>query len=171
VLGFFYSRSVQHFSENVYDPDFSTIFGGVPPEIIFGTPLVDGKYSLSGRGRGADEQVAGFVDATFAITPRLKATAGVRVAHTRFEGNSLFQGPVSGEQLQPQQSVGETPVTPKFALNWQASPRCCSTAQSPRAIGSAGPMRRFPCRRARRSVRVRLFQRARYLQVGQPVEL
>ncbi|EGD58716.1 TonB-dependent receptor [Novosphingobium nitrogenifigens DSM 19370] len=122
VLGFFYSRSVQHFSENVYDPDFSMIFGGVPPEIIFGTPLVDGKYSLSGRGRGADEQVAGFVDATFAITPTLKVTAGVRVAHTRFEGNSLFQGPVSGEQLQPQQSVGETPVTPKFALNWQASP-------------------------------------------------
>jgi outer membrane receptor protein involved in Fe transport len=46
----------------------------------------------------------------------------VRVAHTRFEGSSLFDGPVSGYQLQNNQSVSETPVTPKFALNWQATP-------------------------------------------------
>ena len=122
VLGAFYSKSVQHFSEAVADPDFAALFGGVPPQFIFGVPLVDGLYSLQGYGRGADEQIAGFGEATFALTPELKATAGLRVTHTRFEGNSLFQGPVSGYQLQTPQSVSETPVTPKFALNWQSTP-------------------------------------------------
>jgi len=122
VLGVFFSKSVQHFSENVYDPNFAEMFGGAPPEVVFGTGLVNGVYSLSGAGRGADQQIAGFGDATFAITPTLKATAGVRVARTRFEGNSLFQGPVSGTELQAPQSVSETPVTPKFALNWQSTP-------------------------------------------------
>ncbi|WP_428334609.1 TonB-dependent receptor [Novosphingobium sp.] len=122
VLGAFYAKSVQHFSEAVADPYFADLFGGVPPQFIFGTPLVDGLYSLQGSGRGADEQIAGFGEATFAFTPTLKATAGLRVTHTKFDGNSLFQGPVSGYQLQSPQSVRETPVTPKFALNWQSSP-------------------------------------------------
>ena len=121
VVGAFYSKSVQHFTENVLDPNFADLFGGVPPQYIFGTPLVDGRYSLSGAGRGADEQIAGFADATLALTQTLKATAGLRVAHTRFEGNSLFQGPVSGYQLQSPQAVSETPVTPKFALDWQTT--------------------------------------------------
>ena len=122
VLGVFYSKSVQHFTENVVDPNFADLFGGAPPEVVFGTPLVDGRYSLSGYGRGADEQIAGFGETSYAITPELKATAGLRVAHTKFEGNSLFQGPVSGYQLQAPQTVSETPVTPKFGLNWQTTP-------------------------------------------------
>ncbi|NMN05524.1 MULTISPECIES: TonB-dependent receptor [unclassified Novosphingobium] len=122
VLGGFYAKSVQHFGEQVYDPNFADIFGGVPPEVVLGTPLVDGKYSLAGDGRGADAQIAGFAEGSLKLTDTLKVTAGVRVAHTRFEGNSLFQGPVSGYQLQNNQSVSENPVTPKFALNWQATP-------------------------------------------------
>ena len=122
VIGLFHSQSVQRFSEKVTDPNFSDLFGGAPPEVVFGTPLVDGVYSLYGYGRGADEQTAVFGDATFALTPELKATAGLRVARTRFEGDSLFEGPVSGYQLQPLQAVSETPVTPKFALTWQAVP-------------------------------------------------
>jgi outer membrane receptor protein involved in Fe transport len=122
VVGAFYAKSVQHFTENVLDPNFADLFGGIPPQFIFGTPLVDGLYSLSGAGRGADEQIAGFGDATLALTPTFKATAGLRVARTRFEGNSLFQGPVSGYQLQTPQAVSETPVTPKFGLDWQTTP-------------------------------------------------
>jgi outer membrane receptor protein involved in Fe transport len=142
-LGVFYSKSVQHFTENVVDPHFADLFGGVPPELIFGTPLVDGIYSLSGYGRGADDQIAGFGDATFAITPALKATAGLRVARTRFEGNSLFQGPVSGYQLQTPQTVSETPVTPKFGLEWQTSPALlvyASAAKGYRIGGTNAPV-------------------------------
>jgi iron complex outermembrane recepter protein len=122
VLGVFFAKSVQHFSENVLDPDFASIFGGIPPEVIFGVPLIEGKYSLSGYGRGADQQIAGFAEGTFAIMPQLKLTGGLRVAHTRFEGSSLFDGPVSGYQLQTAQKVTESPVTPKVSLNWQAAP-------------------------------------------------
>jgi outer membrane receptor protein involved in Fe transport len=143
VLGAFYSKSVQHFTENVADPHFADLFGGVPPQFIFGTPLVDGLYSLSGYGRGADEQIAGFADATFAFTPALKASAGLRVARTKFAGNSLFQGPVSGYQLQTPQSVSETPVTPKFGLDWQASPALlvyASAAKGYRIGGTNAPV-------------------------------
>jgi len=143
VVGAFYSKSVQHFSENVYDPNFADMFGGAPPEVVFGTPLVDGVYSLSGYGRGADEQIAGFADGTFAVTPQLKASAGLRVAHTRFEGNSLFQGPVSGYQLQTPQSVSETPVTPKFGIDWQTSPSLllyASAAKGYRIGGTNAPV-------------------------------
>jgi outer membrane receptor protein involved in Fe transport len=122
VVGAFFSKSVQHFEEDVLDPDFSSIFGGVPPELIFGVPLVQGKYSLSGFGRGSDEQLAGFAEGTFAITPTLKLTGGLRVSHTKFEGSSLFDGPVSGFQLQTPQKVTESPVTPKVSVNWQATP-------------------------------------------------
>ncbi|GHD01508.1 TonB-dependent receptor [Novosphingobium pokkalii] len=122
VVGGFFAKSVQHFAERVYDPGFADIFGGIPPEVVLGAPLVDGLYSLAGNGRGADEQLAGFAEGSLKLTDTLKVTAGVRVAHTRFEGSSLFDGPVSGYQLQNNQSVSETPVTPKFALNWQATP-------------------------------------------------
>ena len=122
VIGGFYAKSVQHFGEDVYDPNFSDIFGGLPPEVVLGAPLVNGIYSLSGTGRGTDEQLAGFAEASLKLTDTLKVTAGVRVAHTKFEGSSHFQGPVSGDQPQPNQSVSENPVTPKFALNWQATP-------------------------------------------------
>ncbi|WP_408589884.1 TonB-dependent receptor [Novosphingobium sp.] len=122
VLGAFYAKSVQHFRENVVDPDFGSIFGGIPPEVIFGVPLVDGQYSLAGSGRGADEQLAGFAEGTFAITPQLKITAGLRVSHTKFEGASVFDGPVSGLQLQLPQQVTENPITPKVSVNWQATP-------------------------------------------------
>lgn len=122
VLGAFYAKSVQRFEEDVLDPDFASIFGGIPPEFIFGVPLVDGQYSLSGFGRGSDEQIAGFAEGTFALTPELKFTAGLRVSHTKFEGSSLFDGPVSGFQLQTPQKVSENPITPKVSVNWQATP-------------------------------------------------
>lgn len=143
VLGAFYAKSVQHFTEHVDDANFADIFGGVPPQLIFGTPLVDGRYSLAGAGRGGDEQVAGFADATLAITPALKATAGLRVAHTNFTGNSLFQGPVSGYQLQSPQSISETPITPKFGINWQATPALMlylSAAKGYRIGGTNAPV-------------------------------
>lgn len=148
VLGVFYSKSVQHFSEDVQDPYFADIFGGVPPEVVLGTPLVGGTSSLAGAGRGADEQIAGFADGTFAITPKLKASAGLRVAHTKFSGNSLFQGPVSGYQLQPSQSVSESPVTPKFGLDWQASPAVMfyvSAAKGYRIGGTNAPVPQAVC--------------------------
>jgi iron complex outermembrane recepter protein len=143
VAGVFYSKSVQHFSENVYDPKFADMFGGVPPEVVFGTPLVDGVYSLSGAGRGEDEQIAGFADATLALTSTLKASAGLRVSHTRFEGSSLFQGPVPGYELQSPQAVKENPVTPKFGIDWQTTPALMlyvSAAKGYRIGGTNAPV-------------------------------
>lgn len=125
VLGAFYSKSVQRFTEQVYDPQFDTMltaFFGAPSSVILGMAPLDGKYSLVGSGRGSDEQLAGFGDVNYAITSRLKASAGLRVARSKFTGATLFNGPVPGLQVQNPGSSSETPVTPKFALNYQANP-------------------------------------------------
>jgi iron complex outermembrane receptor protein len=125
VVGAFYSKSIQRFTEYVYDPSFDamlTSFFGAPASIILGMAPLQGKYSLAGSGRGTDEQLAGFGDVNYAITDKLKASAGLRVARTKFTGATIFDGPVPGLQIQNPGSTSETPVTPKFALNYQATP-------------------------------------------------
>ena len=125
VFGGFYSKSVQRFTQRVDDPQFDDMliaFFGAPAAVILGMPPIDGKFSLVGSGRGSDEQLAGFGDLTYALTDKLKLSAGVRVAHTKFTGATIFDGPVPGLQIQNPGSSSETPVTPKFALNYQANP-------------------------------------------------
>lgn len=125
VAGVFYSRSVQRFTEDVVDPDFGDIPGliGLSIEDFLGNgPLLPGGLSLSGFGRGVDKQLAGFGEATVRVSDKLKLTAGLRVARTSFTGSSFFNGPVSGFQLQNPTSASETPVTPKFSVNYQANP-------------------------------------------------
>ena len=125
VAGIFYSHSAQRFSQDVVDPDFGGITGfyGLTVEEFFGNgPLLPGGLSLSGFGRGVDQQIAGFGEATLGLWDRLKLTAGVRVSRTKFTGSSFFNGPVSGLQDQPPTSATEDPITPKLGLNFQANP-------------------------------------------------
>ena len=148
VLGIFYSRSTQRFTEDVVAPDFADIFGGVPPEFIFGQPLVDGRSALLGYGRGRDQQLAGFGEGTFALTDKLKLTAGVRFARTSFEGSSFFTGPFPGTVLQPNSKAKDHPVTPKFAINYQATPDALfyvTAAKGYRIGGANAPVTAAAC--------------------------
>ena len=149
VVGGFYAKSVQNFTEAVVDPNFSLLFGGAPLVAVFGEDLIDGTYSLKGNGRGADEQLAGFADVTYAITAKLKLAAGLRVAQTKFTGSSLFDGPLVGApQVQAPVSVTEHPVTPKFAIDYQATSDLLfytSASKGYRIGGTNAPVPALPC--------------------------
>ena len=68
------------------------------------------------------KQIAGFAEGSFMVTDRLKLTAGVRQvkAWTKYEMNEggwLAAGTPANEKVK----ADESPLTPKFALNYRAS--------------------------------------------------
>jgi len=70
-----------------------------------------------------ETQLAGFGEATFKVTEKLKATAGVRVTrnelqYTYFQGGSLFGLPLNPLTVAINGNSTESPVTPKFGLQY-----------------------------------------------------
>ncbi len=86
---------------------------------IFGVPVTPQGYSYHDHVDGIDEEYAGFGRVTYKVTDRLSATAGARVARTRFSFNSLNEGPLNEGTSTAAGSQQETPVTPKFGLSYQ----------------------------------------------------
>ena len=70
-----------------------------------------------------ETQIAGFGEATFKITEKLRATAGVRITRDElnyiyYQGGSLFGLPLSPLTVAINGSSTESPVTPKFGLQY-----------------------------------------------------
>ena len=117
TTGLFISESRQKAYENIIDPKFGELFG-LTPDVDIG--LIGGKYALVAKGEGIDKQVAGFGEANFHVTEKLKLTAGLRVARASFAGNGSGAGPFIGAPSAQQTStVTETPVTPKAGVSYQ----------------------------------------------------
>jgi iron complex outermembrane recepter protein len=120
VAGLFLSAAQQKSYESIVDPKFGEVLGG-PPEDVLGLPLIDGRYSLVANSQGLDRQAALFGEVNYKPTPALKLTAGLRVARSTFIGSSYGSGPFLGDTIAtPRSSTTETPVTPKFAVSYQA---------------------------------------------------
>jgi outer membrane receptor protein involved in Fe transport len=110
VAGIFYSYSQQHEPSNTYSDDITAV-NGLP----VGTSVLYDDVTI------VDRQLAGFGQADWRITDRLKLTGGLRVARTEFESEALGAGvftagvpPVASSQAK------ETPITPKVGLSFQA---------------------------------------------------
>lgn len=119
VVGAFYSRAKQRALEHVNAPYFGEYFGGVPLEVIFGAPAINGETVYIDEFRALDEEQALFGSVTFAITSKLKATAGVRVSRTSFEFTEAKDGPAAGGASTSAGKQEESPVNPKVALSYQ----------------------------------------------------
>jgi outer membrane receptor protein involved in Fe transport len=70
-----------------------------------------------------ETQLAAFGEATYKITEKLRATAGVRVTrnefkYTYYQGGSLFGLPLNPLTVAINGSTTESPVTPKFGLQY-----------------------------------------------------
>lgn len=152
VAGVFYQKtdqvSIQRV-QNTFLPDLFFDVVGVPLVVAFGTGLGDGLYTFNQNPvDSSDEQLAGFFQAEFDILEKLKVTAGVRVADTKFNSSAFYNGPVVGPAgVNDAGSSEETPVTPKFGLSYQATEDNLFyfTAAKGFRVGGYNPQIGLPC--------------------------
>ncbi len=126
VAGLFYANQNTHINYTIsgnYDA-VNLNFWGLTSTQRYSIPNVYGYVSLL-DAQLTDTELAGFGEANFAITSKLKITAGVRVSQVglkfaqanygqlsaRADANAPF-GFVSGQ-------ANDTPVTPKFGIQYQ----------------------------------------------------
>src|SRR6185437_10225579 len=152
-VGAFYSKNRQTSDRAVQDVFFPQLFAnatGLTIEDVFGTGLYENRYTFSEHFVTHDEQLAGFGELTYAIFSRLKLTAGVRIAHTRFDFTQNDAGPVvNPTPVTTTGSQAESPVTPKFALSYQVNSDnllYASVAKGYRIGGGNAPIPTAQCR-------------------------
>jgi outer membrane receptor protein involved in Fe transport len=144
VAGLFYSRNTQESREEINDPQLPKLTRYLWDENmlqLWGERLLPNGDDYINDTTGHDRQIAGFADATFAITDTLKATAGIRYAFTHFDFGNFADGPQNFGHTGGTGSKDETPLTPKGGVSWQATPddMVYATVAKGYRIGGANP--------------------------------
>jgi len=123
VLGFFWQRSKQNSTQYDDDPSLDGEFfalTGLTLQQILGQAPIDGRYIyVQDPYRGKDTQVAGFGQLDFNVTDAFTATVGLRVARTKFNTTTTVSGPFGGIPFTDGGRQSETPITPKFAMQYR----------------------------------------------------
>lgn len=123
TAGLFFGRNRQENREAEIDPQFEALnqaLFGQDGEQLYGYGLLPNGASYYGVNIAHDRQIAGFGQIDWKATPRLTATAGVRVAATRFDFTNMQDGPYNAPgPSSASGSQSETPVTPKVGLSYQ----------------------------------------------------
>jgi outer membrane receptor protein involved in Fe transport len=77
-----------------------------------------------------DTEIAGFVDASYRVTEKLKLIGGLRVSRQKFDYTQSLYGPRTGSNVPTLANGGfatgtlkETPITPKFGAQYQIDAR------------------------------------------------
>jgi outer membrane receptor protein involved in Fe transport len=131
TAGVFFAKDRQENTELMIDPQFDAINEAVFHRtgsfiwkrrgVHYG--LIDGLYSYTGEFVTHDEQLAGFGEATYALTDKLKVTGGLRYSWTHFDFTNFQDGPYN--MPGPSGGAGEHsehPLTPKISVSYQATP-------------------------------------------------
>lgn len=126
VIGGFYQHSKQNATQFVYDPTLTNEFEtatGLPFTAVFGIPVLPGGLIYyQDPFKTVDKQIAGFGQVDYDITPNLTATAGLRVASANFSFLTSVGGPFGGVPFTDSGKQNDSPVTPKFGLEYRISP-------------------------------------------------
>jgi outer membrane receptor protein involved in Fe transport len=92
-----------------------------------------------------DEEVAGFGELNYTLFDQLKLTAGVRVSSVSFDYDQKFYGPASGWNVPTvanggivSGSVSESPITPKFGIQYQFEPNTMVYASVSKGFRTGG---------------------------------
>ena len=109
LVGGFYQRNKQHIDEFITTPGFGAALGLPTDQSIYGF------YDVTST------QKAVFGEASYNITEKLKATAGVRIAWTEISLFSQADGDLNGGFSELSRKTRNNAVTPKFALSFQAT--------------------------------------------------
>ena len=146
VVGLFYDSNKQQSIEEIRDPQLDSLSQYLWNEDIlaaWGERLLPNGDSYINDISAHDRQLALFFEGTVDVTDRLKLTVGARYAKTRFDFQSLADGPqeLNGGPSQAGGAKSETPFTPKLGLTFQASPDSMFYASASKGyrIGGATP--------------------------------
>jgi len=129
IGGLFYSVSRQTSIEEINDPMLPQLF-----QTLFGTdytnyfvdstgnpvPLLANGDSFYDYNFSRDRQLALFGEASYAVTAKLKLTAGLRYSKTDTNFNNVISGPQNFGQTGGSGDQHEKPLTPKFSIGYQA---------------------------------------------------
>ena len=130
--GIFYQFTRQVSLEEIYDPMVDALFQALYGTTATGSsgfgslcasgicPLVKNGYSYYNYNTGHDRQVALFGEANYEVIPRLKVTAGARIAKTAFDFTHYADGTQNGGPGFGSGNKLETPFTPKLGVSFQA---------------------------------------------------
>jgi iron complex outermembrane recepter protein len=158
VGGLFYQHTRSGYDPKYQDNNFNelanylSIYDGQGPGdslSYFGEAPIDGIYTYVDHFVSEESDLAAFGDATVVIAPGLKASAGVRVSRSSFSYRDTADGPWGPGVLSSQSgSQSETPVTPRFNLSYDISPRqmaYVSVAKGYRIGGANQPVPSSSC--------------------------
>jgi outer membrane receptor protein involved in Fe transport len=127
VVGLFAERNQQKSLQQTVSPGFMQMWETTHPGrtfvSAFGRPLLPGGIYLVSNVRAIDRQTALFAQTDFRATEKLKVTAGVRYARTKFKYDAAYDGPSNGPAFFTDAGEqAENPVTPKLGLSYQFDP-------------------------------------------------
>ncbi len=150
TAGVFFSLNRQQSVEEIMDPLEPQLF-----QAIFGLSDIDvyrldpNRPSLYGPNMDSyindltshDRQYAAFGEGSFAITDRLKLTAGARYSKTSFDFIGHSDGAQNGGPLDSSGNQSEKPFTPKLGLSFQFDPQNLFYASYAKGfrVGGANP--------------------------------
>jgi outer membrane receptor protein involved in Fe transport len=129
VAGLYYSNQNTHIQYHIagnYDP-VDLAFYGLTATQRYSIPNTTGNVSFL-DAQLIDTELAGFGEANFAVTSKLKLTAGVRVSQVGLKFAQANWGQLSAraDPSAPfafvQGETKDTPVTPKFGVQYQLAP-------------------------------------------------
>ena len=148
IVGVFYSNQSQLSVEEINDPqlpELTEYLWGLDMITAWGEDLLPNGDDYINHTRGHEHQLAGFANATYAITPALKVQAGARIAQTHFDFSNFSDGAQNfGPLTGPPGKKDETPFTPMGNITWNVNDddMVYFTAAKGYRIGGANPL--FP---------------------------
>jgi iron complex outermembrane receptor protein len=161
TTGLFYSINRQSSVEEINDPMMAQFFQTLYNQDYLGwfgytdaggnfipIPLLANGDDYYNRNYSRDAQFAVFGEAAYAITPKLKVTAGLRYAKSDINYDHFSTGPQNFAINQNGGSEHEKPFTPKLGVSYQANPDNLFYATYAKGyrIGGANPSIPFnPC--------------------------
>lgn len=124
VVGAFWMQAKQFSKQSVDDAFFPTYiqnaFGA--PYTNFFVPILPGNVISENIFSTTDKQIAAFGQIDYRIVDRLTMTVGLRASRNSFDIDATISGPANGPTVRDTGSQKESPITPKFSLNFQATP-------------------------------------------------
>jgi iron complex outermembrane receptor protein len=124
VVGLYAERNEQKSLQQTVSPGFMQMWEITHPGRTFigafGRSLMPGGVYLLSNVRAVDRQTAIFAQTDFRMTEKLKLTAGVRYARTKFKYDASYDGPSSGPAyFTDAGEQSESPITPKVGVSYQ----------------------------------------------------